>query len=423
MALIQLLDRLALLHPNIKFSTYVDDIVAESVGTARDVETRMAAVGMDLCDGIRASGLRLSSSGKCLVLASAANLGKSIANALSDYGVVYAERAKDLGAGVAAGVRRNTTVQRGRWQAFRARLGKFAELVRAGLSPVRSITSGAAASFTYGDDVTGVSNTELDTRRRTVAAVVGTPTRGKDVDAVLAWADFEGRQGADPAFAAHTMPICRWAEAVWCSWCPRVLLQSSITKAKSRLSTAARPWSMVNGPAAAAVATAGRIGWSFTDATTIETDEGEIIELDHDPPVVVKRRVEDAVRRWRNRRMMDAARAMAGQDGDGSAGYCVGPLKSLTTSTRACPGWNRAHQAALQSAAVNAQWPQARLHKAQLADHPHCALCAAAGIPNENAAAEAVNAEPPLGTMQHRIATCQPTAEWLDISVPFGGSV
>ncbi len=251
-ALIRLLDRLASQHLHIKSSMYVDNILAETVGTHSDVDRRMAEAGGDLCSGVVGLGLRLSAAGKCVVLASKKKLGQSIAASLQRFGIVYAERAKDLGVGTAAGIRRNAGVQRGRWQTFRAKLGKFAALMRAGFNTARVIVTGAAATFTYGDDVTGVSNTDLDARRRTVAAMIGTPTRGKDVDAVLALAETDGRQRVDPAFDAHTLPLGRWAEAVWSGWCPKVLLNNSVSKAKAQLVKAARPWATVKGLAAAA---------------------------------------------------------------------------------------------------------------------------------------------------------------------------
>ncbi len=196
------------------------------------------------------------------------------------------------------------------------------------------------------------------------------------------------------------------------------MLQGSIAKAKLKTLAAARPWAVVTGPAAAVVTTAGRLGWRFVDATTIVTDEGATIDLDLDPPIVVKRQVVEAVRRWRSRRMLDAAGATSNSVDDGNAGFCMGPIRRLLEPTTTCAGWSRAHQAALHSAAVNGQWPQVRLHKAKLADHPHCAVCAAAGIPHEHATSAAFSAEPPMGTTQHRLLSCEPTAQWHDSSMP-----
>ncbi len=248
--------------------------------------------------------------------------------------------------------------------------------------------------------------------------MIGTPTRGKDIDAVLMMAEAEGKRNIDPAYAAHVLPLGRWAEAVWLEWCPRLLLHKSITTAKMQLIKAAKPWAVVNGPAAAAVATAGRLGWTFHDAERIETDDGELIDMSLDPPVVVKRRVEEAVRRWRNRRMVDAAGLRVNAEGDGGAGICTQPLRHLMRPSADRTAWSRAHQAALQSAATNGQWAQQRLHKAGLADHPHCTLGTADGFANDAADGAAVCAEPPVGTLPHRVAACQPTARWHDEALP-----
>ncbi len=124
------------------------------------------------------------------------------------------------------------------------------------------------------------------------------------------------------------------------------------------------------------------------------------------------------MRRWRDRRMIEAAEGGGGCDGGGSGGYCLEPVRHLVRPSAADAGWTRPRQAALQSAAVKAQWPQVRLHAAGLAEQPFCNLCHVSGIVDESALAGAMAANPPLGTARHRVASCKPTADWHDAALP-----
>ena len=157
--------------------------------------------------------------------------------------------------------------------------------------------------MTYGQSITEVSNTTLLAQRRAVAAAVAPAagTRGQCMEMALALADGNAKGRADPAFDAHAMPIGQWAQAVWHQWLPLSALDKITTKAKRavRMLQPCQIWSHVNGPAAAMVASARRIGWTVCDAMHLITDEGVSLNLTSDPPVVVGRMVHETVRRWR----------------------------------------------------------------------------------------------------------------------------
>ena len=81
----------------------------------------------------------------------------------------------------------------------------------------------------------------------------------------------DGRNGgADPAFDA----LVYWAKAVWNNWAHLHTMSLTMTRARMKRCKALRPWPMVTGPAAAAVATAGRIGRKFEGADKIITATG-----------------------------------------------------------------------------------------------------------------------------------------------------
>ena len=80
-------------------------------------------------------------------------------------------------------------------------------------------------------------------------------------------------------------------------------LRRMIRSAKRRLSRTAKQWSVCYGPAAAFVATCGRLLWQVVDESTVVTDLGRRIDFELDPPKVVEAEVDEAVRRWRWRRI------------------------------------------------------------------------------------------------------------------------
>ncbi len=268
------------------------------------------------------------------------------------------------------------------------------------------------AAFTYGDRSTGVANSVLEARRRTVAAAVASTSKGQDIDMVLMLADEREVQALDPAFDANVAPVLAWAEAVWSGLCPMSLLQVATSRAAAALTRARHPWSAVRGPAGALLATAARLGWQVVDASTLITDAGRRIDLHSDPPVVVKAEVIAAVTRWRWRRT--ARLAADAPEAANGGGFCIRPLRWLLRPRARKHGWAAEQQAALRSAVVNAQWPQQRLYTAGLVDEPWCQLCAAAGATRHGTAP--ICAEPPRGTLLHRMGVCDHTAAFHDVT-------
>ena len=87
--------------------------------------------------------------------------------------------------------------------------------------------------------------------------------------------------------------------AVGNQWVPLEDLNLAVWTARNKLTQAAHPWRLIYGPAAATVVTCARLDWKLIDVSTIITDGGHWIDLTQDPPVVVKRKVHEAVIRWR----------------------------------------------------------------------------------------------------------------------------
>ncbi len=394
--LYRLLAAVAAKHPQVKLSVYVDDVSAEAIGPRNAVADTIIAAGLQLCDGMVRLGLRLSKSGKCNCTSTSDEVGRSIAHGMRNYGVVFLHRVRSLGVGLGAGVRRNAQVQRSRFGKFTQKIRRILALACSGISAARLIQTGGAAVMNFGDDATGVSDSVLLRRRRAVAAAVSRRGKGKDLDVVLAMSDEKSRGGIDPAFNAHTAPIVRWAEAVWGGWIRTQALAKAVDRAKAKLARAKNPWGLVAGPAAATVATAARLGWQLHGAEVMITDRGRRIDLTLDPPVVVKKEVEAAVRRWRWARIVAKHPQLQGGDADGEAAFK--PLRSLLRDGARNGAWGPAQQSALRSAITHGQWPQARLRAAGLVDNADCQYCAST--------ASHPGVLPPSGTAVHRVLDC-----------------
>lgn len=105
-------------------------------------------------------------------------------------------------------------------------------------------------------------------------AAAGMPAGGGgDLDMSLAIIDGSASGKADPAFAAHCDPISAWAEAVWCSRLPLLVLARLVACAVQCLRKAKNVWARVRGPCAAFVASAQRLGWKVASATHVIDDK------------------------------------------------------------------------------------------------------------------------------------------------------
>ena len=255
---------------------------------------------------------------------------------------------KALGVGLGAGVRRNMTVPKQRYHKYRARIGRFRRLRAAGVDTARLVRTGIRA-MTYGSSVTGVPTGLLQNQRRTVGAMTapGAGTGGQNLDLALVLADGGPAGKADPAFDAHGLPIGDWSMAVWESWEAVNLMQKVITKAKLVMRDAKNRWAKSKGPGAAYLLTCQRLGWVVVDATLVRTDLDELLDLRLDPPAVVLQRCDDAVRRWRWKRIELSCPKLAAE-GSGR-GPLMEPLWRLLKSKSETDEWNHHHRGGLRS--------------------------------------------------------------------------
>ena len=248
-----------------------------------------------------------------------------------------------------------------------------------------------------------MSDSLLAEARRLIARAASAAGGGKSPDLVLYALD--GARGTlDPAFDAHTLPICAWARAWWHRWQAPQLMEASHTAAVSRVSAAAAsPWQVVTGPAAAVVVTAHRLGWDFRSPAVLVTHDGTVLDCRLDPPAAIESHVCEAVRRWRLARICaafpqilpavpDLVHTAAGVDWPELGANGLGPSLALDVmdfpevihrlavqrgKAKGCDSWSPAmHASSLLSTFVGGQWPQARVAStACWTSELRCQLC------------------------------------------------
>ena len=93
---------------------------------------------------------------------------------------------------------------------------------------------------------------------------------------------------------------------------------------------------------------------------------------------MVQGEVSESVWRWRWRRL--EAKTPSLQQGDGRHGCHIRPIFRLLDSKSDAKHWGPRQRGGLRSIVMNCQWPQARLHKAGMADSFNCQLCVQTGL-------------------------------------------
>ena len=400
--LIQWLDETVSLYRHIVVTVYVDDTSFEASGSERIVCSSVVGAVRHFTQSLIEVGMEFSHT-KNVILASSRGMACGIACRLRGLKFKVVGNAKSLGGAISSGRTRNAALLAKRLSDFKVRQPRFQKLRRwiGARKTAAVLRSGGTAALVYGQANTGVSDTTLQAQRAAVAAA-SVPGGSGELDIALLLADGSMRGKADPAFAAHEAPIGKWAEALWEAWLPRPALQKLVSAALADVAGRPSPWARVRGPAAAFVASALRLGWQIQSYFEVVTDLGQYLDLTRDPPAMTLRFVQQAVWRWRWRRVERQHPHLV--RGSGGHGLFVQPIFKLLGG-KVGEHWGPSEMGALRSAFANRQWPQARLYRAGLASSPNCRLCVRAGL------CDPMDDDPRFtGHLAHRILTCPATA-------------
>ena len=99
--------------------------------------------------------------------------------------------------------------------AFRARRRRCSRLNHSDAGMPKLSRSGVSSDVSWGMNAVGVANALLMCWRRTIAKALAADGCSKNPDLVLVVADRQEGDTTDPAFAAHALPLCDWASAIW----------------------------------------------------------------------------------------------------------------------------------------------------------------------------------------------------------------
>jgi hypothetical protein len=199
--------------PLCRLLTYVDDVTVDMASTRRLILRELVPMLKFIVAGLTALRLELSAT-KNQCMASPLALGRLLEAEWAELKVFYKDRVRILGAGMGAGVRRNSGVLLKRLNAFRNRIGRFRALKKAGVDTTRFLRTGGAVAMVYDEAITSVSPCMLHRQRVVAAAAVTASNAVGDVDVTLACADGFKRGRAGPCLGgahAPTWPVgtCR----------------------------------------------------------------------------------------------------------------------------------------------------------------------------------------------------------------------
>ena len=300
LVMIDIVDQASLAHPDVTPTLFVDDLSSEQNGGHDFIKKELGGFTRHVVIRIHEDCMEVSGT-KSMVSASHPSLAEALQSQLQQFRIPSVLRVKSLGVGLAAGVARNTQVMQARLKNFTKRIPRFKMLKRAGVDTAMLVRTGGLAALMHGFGSSGVSPSVLLHQRRAVQSATAPKSGlgGQEMEVAMMIADGTKTGRADPAFPAHIDVVQHWAQAIWNKWLPVESLQTSLDYALLRTTESKRPWSVVTGPAAALALILERVGWTVHDATNITTDTGRDIELGTDPPILVARLMQAAVRRWR----------------------------------------------------------------------------------------------------------------------------
>ena len=391
--MIDVVSSVARAWPIVEITLYVDDITLEAMHHSTTVVQCVVAGATDhvishLQDDY---GLEVSEK-KSLTVGGKLSIAAGIA-AISRARKLTAHRAtKLLGAPSGGGRRRSTQTLKVRMSAFSKRIPRIQRLRWHGVNTVRVTRASGTPMLTYGVDVAGMSSAHLLNARRMIARAIAPVGGGKSADLVLYTADAAGGT-LDPAFDAHVQPLQSWSLACWQKWQPLESMRKVMRHARERIMNDGKAsWAKVSGPAAAALATADRIGWTFISGDRLHCDDGTVLDLHLDPPVVVAEAVKRAVRRWRLGRIIKSFPELVPGLPDIVAEGLLSPVRTTlidfsdvlarlssrgkVSTCAVFDAWEAKYRADLTSAVCGGQWPQARLASVPgWVDDNRCQLC------------------------------------------------
>jgi hypothetical protein len=369
MVLLEVLDMCTDLHPSVSLYVYIDDIDVGATGDEDEVVNQIAGATETLVDGLENTVLAIVSKSKSKVLGSSKAIRSRLSWRLSPLGIGVAVEGKKLGCDFTLGKQRVLKVSKMRLASTKRRTRRFLLLKRgAGRKKAAAIhKAGALPAATYGMAVLGASDSHLGVLRATHARVAGLDSQlGSQRLGFL----LRAGTNADPAVAAHTLPMFAWSKIVWEETAQLEDLNLATAWALDRMRSSKAPWKRVVGPAGAVVTSLARLGWECLDAKTWRDDLGTTIDLTQVCPKAVSELIARGVTRWTWRAVAKEHTVLAHLE----KGADLKPIIELLRQTESAT-WGSVEKTCLEAAVIGAAPSQEVLEKMDMVDDDLCKWC------------------------------------------------
>ena len=365
--LIPVLDTLRL-PQQLYLSVYIDDYSLNAVGPERYVSSHIKESAAMLADLVRSELHSTISEDKASLISSCPKLGVALRKFFGGLSGSSVSTAVNLGVDDTVGRSRRRPKMAPKFhqrkKVLKTRVKRIAR-ARAilGRHARKIFASGGLAAATYGSEIHGVSNYELDNLRRAFGRVVK-PSSGSRSLTTLTILE------QDPCWFPSVSPVVRYAKEIWSNQLREfefLIPFSQLREAWSSAFTAEDcTWRSCSGPLSAARLSLERIGWSMEDFATLTTDMGVKISLTTTSPKLIKRMLHQGVLRSLER--------SSGQKLGFENRSCFDVVKAQLRSSKLSP----LQKGSLKCFACDGLWTRTRAQAAGYAladDDLLCALC------------------------------------------------
>ena len=386
-------DRVVKLCPQVDFDFYIDDLAFSAYGTGDQVTRRIADAGSYLLEAVEFDLKASVAEDKADVAASCPKLARRVYRALGPLG----GRGKVHVAAVNLGIDHQPGAARGPGTKATKRIGRFAQAalrkkrimqVR-GRVPARKnriakiFTTGVKMSLGFGARVNGASCAELQRARRILMAATRPVVSGASLRAKIAVA-------GDPAADMALGPIMAWAAEVWRAatnaTCPHLTLSELRAAWADTSEKEPHSWRKVDGPLGACRLSLDRIRWTVESPFLFVNDLGQKVPLTESSPKLVRRLLEESLKRSHERTLADHLGMRTEEGGRGALRAYVGAVQTAIKSK----DFDALGKALVCSAACDGIWTRCRAADAGYLVDTTCELC---GLD--------------VDTVMHRLLECQ----------------
>jgi len=327
-------DQHAAEYGDVDLQVYFDDMQLSMEAKASVIETRFVEAAESLHRRITFDLEATLAMDKATIACTCPVLCRRLRDQLGDVAGAPVQLTAFLGVDDLNGKVRAELAQGSKWKdrigKHKARRGKVSRLAGGSKTgAVKVFVAGVVPESTYGVEVHGLANGELDGLRSTAKLAMTPGGRARSASAL-----FVAR--GDPTWRPALAPVLRWAQEAWWTVAPRgaatqALKPTLLRQAWEEASKAfPRSWTHVRGPIDAAVLSASRIGWSFEGPFTLVSDQGVKIQLFETSPRLLSKLLRAAMQRHWQAKMATKLEP----EGFAAKRVCPDPIRMVINS-----GW------------------------------------------------------------------------------------